>query len=313
MSHTGNLLKVESEWAAELRAFAEQSRFLTGGAVITDLDGTAVHEDQGRVTIPHVVSHALKRLYDQGRPVLINTLRFPANVIATFGREWSAITDAPLPLISLNGSVTGSLIEQPGGDVTFEELEAFPLPPADIEDVLGGVESLIEAGLGNLLLFYYPRDWRRGEVIWTPQPERLGHVRGKYPSATRVHAAKFDDLRREVSRDDICMMLLLVDEPGDKLMAYQHVRPSTFVTAQGVDKLYGWRHMAGRLGLDTTACAGAGDTLMDTFLQDVGLAIHVGGGTLPYEGRMCTIGVSDSHALGALLFDLSELGRLEAL
>ena len=35
-----------------LDRFLSESNFASAGAIITDLDGTAVHEDQGRIYIP---------------------------------------------------------------------------------------------------------------------------------------------------------------------------------------------------------------------------------------------------------------------
>ena len=46
---------------------------------------------------------------DLGRPVVLNTLRFPLNVIRTFGRAWSSITREPIPLVALNGAVVGMI------------------------------------------------------------------------------------------------------------------------------------------------------------------------------------------------------------
>ena len=69
---------------------------------------------------------------DLGRPVAINTLRFPLNVIRTFGREWGAITPAPLPLVSLNGAITGNLVHARGDTVVFEEIDAVPLTDGEL-------------------------------------------------------------------------------------------------------------------------------------------------------------------------------------
>jgi hypothetical protein len=74
----------------DLRVFLRESAFLTSGAVVTDLDGTAVHEFEGRIAIPDPVSHGLKHLNDLGRPVVLNTLRFPLNVMASSSpRVWA--------------------------------------------------------------------------------------------------------------------------------------------------------------------------------------------------------------------------------
>jgi len=70
-----------------LKHFFQQSRFAASGGVITDLDGTAVHEEQGRIYIPQPVEFGLKVLYDTGRPVVLNSLRFPLSVMRTFGKE----------------------------------------------------------------------------------------------------------------------------------------------------------------------------------------------------------------------------------
>lgn len=42
---------------------------------------------------------------------------------------------------------------------------------AEIDEVLDGVKGLLDGGIDDILVFYYPRDWRMGEIIWTPAPE----------------------------------------------------------------------------------------------------------------------------------------------
>ena len=86
-----------------LRQFLRQSAYAAQGGVMTDLDGTIVHEEGGRVYIPAPVEVALKEFYDLGRPLILNTLRFPLSVIRTFGKEWYAIANAPIPTVTLNG------------------------------------------------------------------------------------------------------------------------------------------------------------------------------------------------------------------
>src|SRR3712207_637601 len=207
----------------QLRSFLTASRFAQEGAVITDLDGTAVHEVEGRVAIPHTVSRGLKHLNDLGRPVILNTLRFPLNVIRTFGQEWHAITSTPLPLVSLNGAVMGHLIST-DHDVTFEEVAAFPLARSDIEELLAGVQGLVDGGVHDLVLFYYPRNWMMGELIWTPAPERVEELRAKYLSATEITSGALDHLRQSLLSQDICMIFLLIEAEEDRLMAYQHTK-----------------------------------------------------------------------------------------
>lgn len=293
----------------QLRAFLAASRFASAGAVMTDLDGTAVHEFEGRIVIPEPVEFGLKRLHDLGRRVVLNTLRFPRNVIRTFGREWYSVTNGPLPLVSLNGSVVGNLVETPAGEIGFEEIAAFPLAASEIEEVLVGVRGLVEGGIEELLLFYYPRDWRVGEIIWTPSRERVAGAVKKYRSATQVVATGLDELRDRLLAQDICMVFLLVEAPEDRLMAYQHAKRSNFVTRKGVDKLYGAERAAEALGVELAESVGAGDTPMDSFLKGVGLAIQVGPLDLEYRGLRDTVKVPDSRALGDLLFRLADMQR----
>lgn len=299
-------------WKDALCDFAASSRFRNGGAIVTDLDGTAVHEHEGRITIPHGVSHALERLSEQGHGIVINTLRFPMSVIGTFGQEWYSITNAPLPLICLNGSLTGHLTESPTGAIVFEETEACVLSPAAIGGVLTRVEDLLGSGLNRLLVFYYPRDWRLGESVWTPDCEREAHVRHKYLSASEVLCGDIETLRRRLTERDICMVFLLIEHPRDELMAYQHIRPSSFITGNDVDKRDGLRRLAARMGANPADWLGAGDTPMDNFLQDVGLAVHVGATEIPFNGRHRTAKIRNSVELGALLMQLAHIGEKTA-
>ncbi len=292
-----------------LQEFVSRSHFGSLGAVMTDLDGTAVHEFEGRIVIPDVVSHGLKHLNDLGRPVFLNTLRFPANVIHTFGREWYSITNAPLPLISLNGSQIGYLVETGGGEIAFEEIEAYTLTAAEIDEVLEGIRGIVESGFDDLILFRYPRDWTRGELVWTPSQSHLQELEAKYPSASAVASCPITELRDLLHAEPVCMFFLLVNAEEDRLMAYQHVKRSNFVTHKGVDKLSGAVTLTQRLGIDLAHCVGAGDTPMDTFLKGVGLAVQVGGMPLEYRGLHQTVRVEDSFELGALLFRLAELQR----
>jgi hypothetical protein len=295
--------------AARLRAFVDGSRFASAGGIITDLDGTAVHETGGKVVIPRDVELGLKRLNEQGRPVVINTLRFPLSVLRTFGRDWYAVGNAPIPAITLNGSLLGWITLDPAGAVSFEEIAATIMARAEVEAVLEAVGRLLAEGVEDLLVFHYPRDWRMGEAVWTPLASRIDAVRAKYRSASSVTAVAFDKLREQMLREELCMIFLHIDLPQDRLMAYQHAQRSSFFTASGIDKASGAADMARRRGFSLPDSLGAGDTTMDRFLAQVGLAAVVGASGLPYRGLRDTIHVADSHALGRLLFQLAGLQR----
>ena len=293
-----------------LREFLMQSRFAVDGAVVTDLDGTAVHEELGRVYIPPPVEFGLKQLYELGRPVVLNSLRFPLSVMRTFGKEWLAIAGAPIPVVSLYGSQTGFVTRDEQGELVFEELDAFPLTTTEIDKALAIVEELLANNLRDCLLFYYPRDWRMGEIIWTPVAEKVIHVKEKYTSASSVTAVELDKLRELLYAEEICMIFLLIEAPQDQLMAYQHTNRANFFTREGVDKLTGTEAIARRIGFAPEHSIGAGDSEMDKFLAGVGLAVQVGDNPrFNFRGRQQTIRLADSFAFGDFLFRLAGFQR----
>jgi hypothetical protein len=253
---------ISEEVEGKLQVFMQQSSFANKGAVITDLDGTAVHEYQGKIVIPKEVELGLMRHYERGRPLILNSLRFPLSVIRTFGQDWYKLSNAPIPTVTCNGSLMGYVKKTDEGELAFEEAAAFPLTRGEIVEALEGVRGLLDAGIKNILVFYYPRDWRIGEVIWTPVPENIIPVKEKYRSASSVTAIEFQKLQDQMLAEDICMIFLLIDAPEDQLMAYQHTKRSNFFTHKGVDKLFGAQTMADLLKCDMrdlywTVCAAA--------------------------------------------------------
>ena len=300
-------MSVEAE--AKLQQFIQQSAFASSGVVVTDLDGTAVHEYQGKVTIPKEVELGLMRHYESGRPLILNSLRFPLSVIRTFGKDWYRLSNAPIPTVTLNGSLLGFVKKTDQSELVFEEAAAFPLTKEEILEALQGVEGLLNGGIKNILVFYYPRDWRIGEVIWTPVPENVLAVKEKYRSASAVTAVEFPKLREQMLAQDICMIFLLIDAPEDQLMAYQHTKRSNCITHKGVDKLFGARAMTELLDCDLRDSMGAGDAELDTFLSGVGLALIVGNQQLSFHGLINTIKLDNSFELGNLLFRAAEYAR----
>jgi hydroxymethylpyrimidine pyrophosphatase-like HAD family hydrolase len=296
-------------WEEPLRQFLRQSYFMAQGGIVTDLDGTVVHEEQGKIRIPVPVEAALKELYDLGRPLMLNTLRFPLSVIRTFGREWYSLANSPIPVVTMNGSQMGFVTITERDELVFEEITAFPLKKEEIEEILVGIDSLVRGGVRDILLFYYPRDWRLGEVIWTPVAEKVPHIKEKYMSASAVTAVEFAKLREQLLQEEICMIFLLLDVPEDTLMAYQHTKRSNFFTHKGIDKLSGAITLAAHLGIDLQHSLGAGDTEMDRFLNGVGLAVLVGNETLEFQGLLQTIKLKSALELGALLFRLVEIQK----
>lgn len=290
----------------QLERFFSNSRFTTEGAVITDLDGTAVHEFQGKTVIHHSVEMGLKKMHDQGRPVVINTLRFPLSVIRTFGKEWYRISNASIPAILLNGSQLG-FISKNDDSFSFEQLASFVLLPEDIAKTMESVKRLLDSGIYDFVLFYYPEDWKAGEIIWTPLAINIPYLQEKYRSASSVVSTGFNELNDMLLAKPVCMILLLIEVPSDRLMAYQHTQRNNFITRTGVDKLYGAGQMGGLLGFDLAHSIGAGDSMMDNFLEGIGLSVHVGNSNLPFKGRMATMKLPGFFEFGDLLYRFAEM------
>jgi len=295
--------------SAQLQHFFNHSKFEECGGLITDLDGTAIHEFEGHYSIPQSVQLGLDKIYDLGRPIILNTLRFPLSVIRTFGKEWYKISNAAIPTVLMNGSQLGYIMQNNEGKFLYNEIDAFPLEPNEIAEVLQIVTSFIKNNDLDLLVFYYPRDWEQGEIVWTPLADKTETVRKKYMSASRVYSSSLEDLQSDLHEQEICMIFLLIDVPQDRLMAYQHTKRNNFFTHKGVDKDFGAQQIANHLQFELKHSIGAGDSEMDSFLRSVGLAIHVGNPLLSYEGLLPPIKVKNSSEFGEILFELAAMQR----
>lgn len=291
----------------ELEDFFNNSRFSTNGGVVTDLDGTAVHEFNGKIVIHTSVELGLKKMHHLGRPIIINTLRFPLSVIRTFGKEWYTISNAPIPVILLNGSQLGYVVQTQAGGFEFEQVQSFPLTNREIDEALNGVRRLLAGKVTDLVIFYYPEDWKMGEIIWTPVPKKIPLLQQKYQSASSVISTSFEELKRMMFSQPVCMIFLLIELETDKLMAYQHTRRSNFITRKNVDKLFGTERMAGHLGIDLYHSIGAGDSEMDSFLNGVGLSVHVGNRNLKFKGISQTMKLPGYAEFGDLLFRFADM------
>jgi len=294
--------------SAQLQHFFNHSKFEECGGLITDLDGTAIHEFEGRYSIPQSVQLGLDKIYDLGRPIVLNTLRFPLSVIRTFGQEWYKISNAPIPTVLMNGSQLGYIINNEG-NFLYNEIDAFPLEPNEIAAVLQIITSFIKNNDLDLLVFYYPRDWMQGEIIWTPLADKIEIVQKKYRSASKVYSSSLENLQSDLHDQEICMIFLLIDVPQDRLMAYQHTKRNNFFTHAGVDKDFGAQQIANHLQFELKHSIGAGDSEMDNFLRSVGLAIHVANPLLSYESLLPPIKVKNSSEFGEILFELAAMQR----
>ena len=287
-----------------LRKFIETRNFCHGMLAL-DLDGTVLLEDRGKVFISGSVEKGVKAIHELGRPVVVNTLRFPLSVMRTIGEAWFQIADAPILTVLLNGSMLGYIKRQSDG-LVYEELAAFPLHAEELQTLVGGIRQLLAAGIEDILLFYYTRDWKAGETLWTPSEAKVPALQRKYVSASRVLAGNAELLQQWLNESEICMASLLIDRPQDTLMAYQHSKRNSFFTRKGVDKASGLCEIAARFELSLVDSLAAGDTEMDVFLSIAGLAVIVGSAPLPYRGLVDTMRVDSPLELGELIMHLAQ-------
>ncbi|MFN2439158.1 MAG: hypothetical protein ABR503_08155, partial [Chitinophagaceae bacterium] len=276
-------------------------------------DGTAIHEYKGKYSIPQSVELGLQKINALGRPIVINTLRFPLSVIRTFGKEWYQISNAPIPTVLMNGSQLGYIVQSATGELSYREIAAFPLKEEEIEDALKIVRGFVADGIMDVLVFFYPRNWEKGEIIWTGANEKIPFVQQKYLSASSVISGNVELLNEQLLQEEICMIFLLIDLPQDKLMAYQHTKRSNFFTHAGVDKNYGAAQIADLLNFKLKHSLGAGDSEMDTFLSSVGLAVHVSNPYLSFQSVLPPVKLNSSTELGELFFELAAMQRTQII
>ena len=276
-----------------LRRFVAGTPFATHGALITDLDGTLLHDCGTHYGLPEAVAQGLKAIRAAGLPVVVNTLRPPA-ALRHFGQEWQRrVCAAPLPAVLLNGSLLGRMHPGSDGAPRFEALEAFPLEAEDVARALHRADMLRCTAPGRLAVAYYPRDWRQGEIVWTPAPASAAAVAG-LSGESRTWAGTLAELKAALLAQDTCMVRV-----ADGATAHAIARGECY-TRQGIDKLHGARRMAQWLGLRLEDALGAGNGSMDGFLRGVGLAVHVGR-PLEFEGKTGTVVVAGGAEFGALL------------
>ncbi|HEY6227613.1 MAG TPA: HAD hydrolase family protein [Verrucomicrobiae bacterium] len=300
-------MPVEKGELEKLRRFLDTHDLMLG-CLALDLDGTALTEHQGRIFISPTVEHGVRAVHELKRPIVLNTLRFPLSVIRTIGNAWYDLVDIPVPTVLLNGSILGH-IHPVGERLEYEEIAAYPMTAHEIKLVLDGVTELLGKGIDEILLFSYARDWRLGEALWTPKPERVETLKQKFVSASKVISCPLDQLSEELHSKDMCMMSLFIDRPEDTLMAYQHGKRNSFFTRKGVDKAYGLKEIAKHFKVSLDHSVGAGDTEMDSFLAEVGLAVIVGGTPLRFRGKSDTLRVGNPSDLGELLTAMAESTR----
>lgn len=288
-----------------LQDFVCQPGFRQHGGLITDLDGTIVQHQDGNYTIPTEVLAGLKELYQVGCPVILNTIRFPISIINTFASVLYPIFQNPIPVISLNGSQWGYISPGINGEFCFSEVGAKSLNATEIKSFIADLRFLDEKKVPNITVFYYPRDWTKGEIIWSAEENRVSEMAQTYKSAARIYSGSRQLLEENLAAEDISMIFLLVKKdliPGSHL---QH-NLKDFYTAAGVNKLTGAHAFVNQQGFRLDNFIGAGDTPMDVFLKETGAVIKVGDLPLPFDCQAPIFPVKKVAGIGEVFTHIAE-------
>lgn len=285
------------------------------GAWFIDLDGVIFNQDKrGKITVSKEAEGGIRDMLAMGCPVIINSLRFPVSLIKSVAASWLLMFEKEIPAVLLKGSLIGRFVKRAGA-IIFEEKIAYPLKEKEIDEIVNGVADSLESHLVDrphiLGVYFYPRDWRTGEIVWVPEGTRITKsVRDKFVNASEVFTCNIDELRMRIKKAGPCMVATLVD----KYRTDESRSPMDFYTTKDVDKASGTHKIAEMLGISLTDSAAAGDSLMDIFLNEVGLAVCVQSGKekLEFKGTNETLVVASSAELGEVMSSLARLAGIHS-
>ncbi|KAA5542920.1 HAD hydrolase family protein [Adhaeribacter rhizoryzae] len=293
-----------------IQDYVIQPAFRQNGGLITDLDGTIVQHLDGNYSVPTQVQAGLNNLYRVNCPIILNTIRFPLSIIKTFAAVLYPIAQNPIPVISLNGSQWGYISPGENEEFSFSEAGAQPLKPAEIKRFMDDIRLLIQQKVPNIAAFYYPRDWTKGEIIWSAEESRVAEMAQTYKSASRVYSSSLSTLEKNLAAEEISMIFLLVKKdliPGTHL---QH-NLKDFYTTAGVNKLAGAHAFVNQLGRNLKNFIGAGDTPMDVFLKETGVVIKVGDLPLSFDCQATILPVKTVSEIGEVFTQIAEGYKLK--
>ncbi|QMU27098.1 HAD hydrolase family protein [Adhaeribacter radiodurans] len=288
-----------------IQNFISQPTFRQHGGLLTDLDGTIVLQRNGKFIIPLEVQTGLNKLYQRNCPIILNTIRFPLSIIKTFAAVLYPLAQKPIPVISLNGSQWGYISLGENQEYRFTEAGAQPLKQADIQSCLANIQLLVQQQVPDIAVFYYPRDWTKGEIIWTSVETQVGEIAQSYPSASHVYSSSLAILENHLKAEDISMIFLLVKK--DHLAGtFLQRNFQDFYTSTGVNKLTGAHAFVNQLGRTLKQFIGAGDTPMDVFLQETGAVIKVGNLPLDFECSGPLLPIETVPEMGEVFTQIAE-------
>lgn len=288
-----------------IQDFVSQPDFRQYGGVITDLDGTIVQHQDGNYFVPAQVQAGLKNLYQANCPIILNTLRFPISIIKTFASVLYPIAQNSIPVISLNGSQWGYILPGANEEYSFTEVGAQPLRPAEIKNFMADIRLLVQQKLPHIAAFYYPRDWTKGEIIWSAEEDRVAEMKQTYKSASWIYSSSLSVLEKNLAAEEISMIFLLVKKDLIQGAHLQH-NIKDFYTTANINKLTGAHAFVNQLRRNLKHFIGAGDTPMDVFLKETGAVIKVGNLPLDFSCQATILPVETVSEIGEVFTQIAE-------
>lgn len=288
-----------------IQDFASQPHFRQFGGLMTDLDGTIVQHQDGNYFILQEVQAGLNDLYRVNCPIILNTIRFPISIIKTFAAVLYPIAQNPIPVISLNGSQWGYISQGKDKEFSFTEAGAQPLKPIEIKSFMADIQLLVQNRVPNIAAFYYPRDWTKGEIIWSAEEDRVAEMTKTYKSASGVYSSSLAVLEKNLADEEISMIFLLVKKD---LIEGTHLQRNLkdFYTTAGANKLAGAHAFVNQLGRNLEHFIGAGDTPMDVFLKETGAVIKVGNLSLDFDCQATVLLVKTVSEMGDVFTQIAK-------
>ncbi|MDQ4142092.1 MAG: HAD hydrolase family protein [Bacteroidota bacterium] len=288
-----------------IQDFASHPDFRQYGGLMTDLDGTIVQHQDGNYFIPPEVQAGLHNLYQVNCPIILNTIRFPISVIKTFAAVLYPIAQNPIPVISLNGSQWGYISQGKDEEFSFTEAGAQPLKSTEIKSFMADIQLLIQNKVPNIAVFYYPRHWTKGEIIWSAEEDRVAEIAQTYKSASWVYSSNLTVLEENLVAEEISMIFLLVKKDQIQGTHLQY-NIKDFYTTAGVNKLAGAHAFVNQLRSNLKNFIGAGDTPMDVFLKETGAVIKVGDLPLHFDCQATILPVDTVSEIGEVFNQIAE-------
>lgn len=168
---------------------------------IFDINGT-IQDKEG---VPEQVSDAFRAMGHSGLRTTIATGRGINRAKELLGDTLPLVVSPGMPLSVENG---GRLTTRDGANITYHTLSG---------DVQTNALDILQAEQGEVeFAAYYPRDNKRGIVLWSPNGDVPDSFIQRHGMFGELHSDSILDLAKRIKDDEACMLII---KPRDIAMA----------------------------------------------------------------------------------------------